>query len=1467
MKAILQTYKDRLINLSGRNRSLVLRKIHKKRSFDLARLSPFIQGFNQDLVNFLLTRHKDELTILQDPYRYRNEKLKAIEAQNKDERQKELLALEETINGLSSPSEEELQVLQKRKNEINEKYDEELKKDKQLLEEQIEAMMSYSDHINYLLREINAVEKETGKYELYLGYPFVEGRCNDGSFVRAPLFMFPVKLEKVSNRWQLSNMADQEILMNKVFIFAYAKFNDEKITDIDTEYSNLEAFSEDVIGGLLAYLEKHKIHIIDDGAREIETFSDYTNATIPSYQSGELNLKNYTVMGQFPLSNSIYTDYQVMEQKGLYNHALESLLMNKKEIMEQDAYESGAEGTDEEKETLSKVLSEQDIYFLSSLDHSQEHAVSRVSDRNHVVIYGPPGTGKSQTIANIICDALAKGKKVLMVSQKRAALDVIYNRLADINTKIALVHDHNKDKKNFYKKVCDCMTSEAMDYDPSLSLTINDAATTIDEKITYLELIAKTLHEEREFGISLYDMYTRTKAITSTEDKRYEAYRRYRKENPFGHYKHQELEEAIQLITDHGMHIKAYLDYKSRLTDNTMYGVFHRKLDFMEIEDIQDILEQLQGIIASQLEQVDMESFGSLGLLYKEHHNQVDEDMIREYAHDVNHKKNGHLIEDDEDNKWWNPSSWLHHKEIKEEKENNKRLYEEGKEALTEQYIELGRLMNKGLQYIDVLKNLIKEEACKELSHQFVTSFDIGDALGKMQEAAKHLDVFLSLKSRVDGLTSLQTKILDYAIDVNEDNQSEGQAQEVMEHSASSSDKEQLIRDELGHILEFATLIAIHDIEKTKEYNDFYLYFTMYEDIVREINELMMKKNNLTGDMIKSKWNDRLQLFMDTPVCKEFKRQAEKKRKLWPIRKYVIEFSELLMTLFPCWLLSPETVSDILPLAEGMFDMIIFDEASQMYVENAIPTIYRGKKVVVTGDDKQLKPSSTFMARYDDYDEEMTTIETAAAFEEESLLDLAKVNYPDVHLNYHYRSRYEELINFSNYAFYNGKLNISPNIDGGDMQMPAPIERIKVEGQWIDRTNDVEAKKVVDLVAQILETREKEETVGIITFNVNQKDLISDLLDERGNGDTAFKKLYQKEINRKKGNEDVSLFVKNIENVQGDERDIIIFSIGYAPNEEGRVSVNFGALSQDGGENRLNVAISRAKEKVYVITSIEPSTLKVEDTKNRGAKLFKQYLQYVKEVSSKEEQGAKAVLEQLVLSGKQTGSEESYDYLVSQIHDRLREEGYGVKRHVGVSDYKIDLALYDGDNDHYLLGIECDGTSYRDQASTRERDIHRKRFLESRGWQLMRVWSMDWWKNPDQVIQNIKDRLGAIREAIARDKMQPKKENEGVEDVKIEEELSTSEDRIDHSDITPDIEEKELVEAVTPVHPELTIWFGDKAYIQDTTSKEIFEIPMESNPYNKDNMSTFHKDLLGRRIEERFVHKEHEYTVVGIDKK
>ncbi|MGV8982199.1 AAA domain-containing protein [Clostridium sp.] len=248
----------------------------------------------------------------------------------------------------------------------------------------------------------------------------------------------------------------------------------------------------------------------------------------------------------------------------------------------------------------------------------------------------------------------------------------------------------------------------------------------------------------------------------------------------------------------------------------------------------------------------------------------------------------------------------------------------------------------------------------------------------------------------------------------------------------------------------------------------------------------------------------------------------------------------------------------------------------------------------------------------------------------------------------------------------------------------------------------------------------------------------------RAQKDMEFRECYSKEIDRIENNEDISLFVKNIENVQGDERDVIIFSTGYGINENGRVSVNFGSLSKDGGENRLNVAISRAKQKIYVITSIEPEELKVEVTKNNGPKLFKKYLQYVREISIGDKEEANKILKSLLDSDIEVNTERKHESdFESEVYEGLVKIGYDVHTQVGVSGYKIDLAIYDKKSSRYILGIECDGATYHSSKSARERDVHRQKYLESRGWKITRIWSRNWWKNSkeelDKIVKNIQE--------------------------------------------------------------------------------------------------------------------------------
>jgi superfamily I DNA and/or RNA helicase len=323
--------------------------------------------------------------------------------------------------------------------------------------------------------------------------------------------------------------------------------------------------------------------------------------------------------------------------------------------------------------------------------------------------------------------------------------------------------------------------------------------------------------------------------------------------------------------------------------------------------------------------------------------------------------------------------------------------------------------------------------------------------------------------------------------------------------------------------------------------------------------------------------------------------QVTKKKKIWPLRKVISEFEDEVFKLTPCWLASPESVSALLPMRE-MFDLVIFDEASQCFAERGIPALYRGKQCVVAGDSKQLRPGDFYLARWqeEDFDEPDAEVD--------SLLELAGRYLMKVQLNGHYRSRSWQLIQFSNKNFYDGKLQLLPHFETVLENSPA-IDYIRVEGHWENNCNEEEASEVITQIQKIWNA-DSAKQIGIVTFNAAQQNLILDFVETQL---TAYRVTPE------------NLFVKNIENVQGDERDIIIFSVGYAPDKKGKVNLQFGSLNQDGGENRLNVAVTRAREKIIIVTSLLPTQLHVEETKNQGPKLLKDYLTYALDVSNGKE--------------------------------------------------------------------------------------------------------------------------------------------------------------------------------------------------------------------------------------------------------
>ncbi|GAB6040476.1 AAA domain-containing protein [Endothiovibrio diazotrophicus] len=474
-------------------------------------------------------------------------------------------------------------------------------------------------------------------------------------------------------------------------------------------------------------------------------------------------------------------------------------------------------------------------------------------------------------------------------------------------------------------------------------------------------------------------------------------------------------------------------------------------------------------------------------------------------------------------------------------------------------------------------------------------------------------------------------------------------------------------------------------------------------------------------------------------------KEAKKRRNILHLRSFARRFGEQgLLDLLPVWLLSPETIAVLFP-RRPLFDLVIIDEASQCTVENGLPVLLRGQRAVIAGDERQMPPTNFFRASRDD-EEGAGDDQAREMFDAESLLVLARNRADHIGLGWHYRCLYEELIAFSNHAIYGGTLNTIPAVTS--RTAPPALRWIDIpDGRYEDGANPVEAARVVDTLHTLLERGDRP-TVGVVTFNLAQRRAIFDEIDTRRSADAAFAATYDEAMAREQVDE--RPFVKNLESVQGDERDVILFSLGHAPVErtlrngqtERYVPARFGPLGQKGGERRLNVAVSRAKREIVILASFDPKLLSVARAKNDGPKLFKQFLEYAHNLAHGQIKQAERVLD-LSRGGPlatptrtQRKSPAGYLPLKVQLTLALEERGHRCEMDVGTSSFRIPVAIIDPRTpERYRIGILCDEGEYPHDPL--ESHVHIPTVLQARQWNFIKVQGREWERNRNGVLERI----------------------------------------------------------------------------------------------------------------------------------
>jgi len=497
-----------------------------------------------------------------------------------------------------------------------------------------------------------------------------------------------------------------------------------------------------------------------------------------------------------------------------------------------------------------------------------------------------------------------------------------------------------------------------------------------------------------------------------------------------------------------------------------------------------------------------------------------------------------------------------------------------------------------------------------------------------------------------------------------------------------------------------------------------------HEQLIADFRKLDQELIRLTSSMVIEAANSRkpqdiLIQAADTEASILLK-EAAKKRRLMPIRTLMQKIPNLLVKLKPCLLMSPISVSQFLP-PDAKFDLVLFDEASQLVPEDAVGAIYRGKTIVVAGDNRQLPPTSFFQKNLlEDVDWDELSDEDVEVFE--SILDeCLGIGLPVKTLRWHYRSKHEGLIAFSNHRFYDDTLITFPTATAQHDSLGVKLVYVPdgIYDRGGKRDNPREAEKVADLVFEHFKNYPKK-TLGVVTFSIAQMNAVEEAIDRRLKEEPEFEQFFKED--RLEG-----FFVKNLENVQGDERDVIFFSVGYGYDANGKITMNFGPLNKPGGERRLNVAVTRAREKVLLITSIKGSDID-PDAQALGVQTLRTYLDYA-------EQGPETY------SAKRKDGE--FDSMLDEdIAAEIKKMGYDIVPQVGCSGYKIDIGVVDPVNrGSFLLGVECDGETYRSINSARDRDRLREQVLRQLGWRIHRVWSPAWVARRDSEIRRLKEAL------------------------------------------------------------------------------------------------------------------------------
>lgn len=1181
------------------------------------------------------------------------------------------------------------------------------------------------------------IYRERGAHTLYVGYPFVHGKLGGDFWLKGPLILFPTELvlkEDVHGvaHWTLCHLDHLQPIFNPSLAMVMqalggvvAHLQEMELQDFRST-TRFEWRKE-----LLAKLLKMGIQWQYDSSMYSKLWEPVEQVSKADWMSAHptesIKVFPRAVLGIFSPGGSVYQEYeewiQTEQSESLelyFEHKLNPAPTHK-----------------------SKVREEQ-LHTLLPYDDSQLRVLKALQAGESMVVQGPPGSGKSQLIANVLANAMAHGKKVLLVSQKRAALDVVLQRMKMLGMEdfIALIHDHHTDRAALYRHLL-------LQYENIESYKRQNAGVDtiflernylklcrrIEELESKLEEFGQALFEEVHLGISAHELYLTARNTTLAWElpvpcRAYKysewmalleklrslwLYRTLHLQHPWwmqhgasvSQSRPQDALQALDLWLRHGYRAWLWCHESKirRCIDWWSEDLFESKV-FLYLLKCTNKSRQSRGLLLQKLRLLEAQLDGW-------YLDPLEQDRLQ-IAIDSYMQAESWMAKI-----WWKWTS-PHFKVLKGHfgastispeavhlLQQKLALISEYQQAYREWRVFDGPddFGDVPLQVFEHSLYFLQSFTSQELDSLLRVCLHIPSSewvstaaahLSALEIASKYFDS--QGLSELISYPQLAADLRSYLPEIWEERRLHDahlallSADELLlYHQCIHHLRTGAVQDVLSDLLH-ATLL--HMIQEKERRSPSLLWSTspVLDDITLELERLLHEKSQISSQIVALKAREHTYRHIEknrlgnATTYRNLHHQLSKKRQIWPLRRLFAEFHAEIGHLVPCWLMSPEVACDVVPPAE-YFDIVVFDEASQCEPELALPVTRRGKQLLVVGDSCQLPPSDLYALKWEEPQD------TADFLDVDTFLQLASAYLPTSTLVGHYRSTHADLIRFSNVHFYNQRLEAITSSGA----VHTPLEYIYVpHGTWRDHVNKEEAQRVAELCLQHT-LHFPEESIAAISFNVHQQQAILQAIESHfGMHKVALPP---------------SLLVRNIENIQGDERDLVILSVGYAKDGRGRMPPNFGLLSRDGGENRLNVAISRARRRMWVVASIQPQDLQVGHSLHVGPRLLRDFLVWVQGYGSERptEAGAYLGTESLGLS------------LMDQLRRSFGSQLSPVaERAVADATYTLD------GHKHYVL---TEDRLYAGQ-SVRSFFVQIPARIRHNGWKCVWAFSRNFWKNP-----------------------------------------------------------------------------------------------------------------------------------------